>query len=124
MVKVIALNCPYHSWVFLNSLMQMMCSNSKYCTEAVSCVALCSFGHFFHTVIAGWDDSECQKAYDVVCQHSCILKTLKYVVTGNPGNYSEHLTSAMFCYVFIERDETDYGTVIFRHKKSEIYNLN
>ncbi|XP_071099492.1 F-box only protein 47-like [Haliotis cracherodii] len=86
---------------FVNDfLTRMMCSNSKYCTEAVSCVALCSFGHFFHTVIAGWDDSECQKAYDVVCQHSCILKTLKYVVTGNPG-YS--MDQEMKCRVFLRR---------------------
>ncbi|ESO91551.1 hypothetical protein LOTGIDRAFT_76158, partial [Lottia gigantea] len=45
------------------------------------------FGKFLHTVIAGWDDSECQKAFESICQHTALLKNIKTVVNSRPGLY-------------------------------------
>ena len=62
------------------------------CASPEKCLALSCFGKFMHTVIAGWDDSECQRAFDAICQHTCILKNMKIVINSKPGILSfEHI---------------------------------
>ncbi|KAL3841950.1 hypothetical protein ACJMK2_020027 [Sinanodonta woodiana] len=72
---------------FLNDVLtKMMCCNSIHlCDNSSRCIAMKCFGKLMHTVLAGWDDSECQRAYDAICQHTCILKTLKNIVGSKPG---------------------------------------
>ncbi|GFR92873.1 F-box only protein 47, partial [Elysia marginata] len=69
-------------------LTRVACCNTT-CKDQPHCVALLCYGKFLHTVIAGWDDSECQRVYDSVCQHLCLLKMVKTVVSSRPGQHSE-----------------------------------
>lgn len=64
----------------------MMCANTENCKDQTRCVAQLCFGKFLHTMIAGWDDSECQRAFDAICQHTFILKNMKIVVSSKPGD--------------------------------------
>ncbi|XP_025085040.1 F-box only protein 47-like isoform X2 [Pomacea canaliculata] len=66
-------------------LTRMMCANTENCKDQTRCVAQLCFGKFLHTMIAGWDDSECQRAFDAICQHTFILKNMKIVVSSKPG---------------------------------------
>ncbi|GFO39608.1 F-box only protein 47 [Plakobranchus ocellatus] len=68
---------------------RITCSNSGTCKDQSRCVALLCFGKFLHTVIAGWDDSECQRVYDSVCHHMSIQRIVKTVVSSKPGNNSQ-----------------------------------
>lgn len=65
-------------------MFQMMCNNSD-CDNLTQCMSLACFGKFLHTVIAGWDDSECQRTYDAIAHHTCLLKNVKLVINSKPG---------------------------------------
>ncbi|XP_005105911.1 F-box only protein 47 [Aplysia californica] len=69
-------------------LTRMECSNVKTCKDMSRCIALLCFGKFLHTVIAGWDDSECQRVFDSLCQHMCVHRLVKAVVANKPGLHS------------------------------------
>ena len=63
-----------------------MCSNyMESCEDLNKCAAMTCFGKFFHTVIAGWDDCECIRAYENLCHHTSILKNVKLVLTSKAG---------------------------------------
>ncbi|KAK6190294.1 hypothetical protein SNE40_002199 [Patella caerulea] len=68
-------------------LTKMMCCNSENDHDRENCISLTCFGKFFHTVIAGWDDTECLKAFEAICNHTSLLKNIKAVVTAKAGTY-------------------------------------
>ncbi|XP_059155498.1 F-box only protein 47-like isoform X2 [Physella acuta] len=70
-------------------LTRVACCNTDMCKDPSRCLALMCFGKFFHTVIAGWDDSECQRAFDAVCQHMFMPKFIKTVVASKPGSHGQ-----------------------------------
>ncbi len=72
---------------------QISCSNKGSCKDQSKCIALLCYGKFLHTVVAGWDDSECQKVFDSVCQHMCIQRLVKGVVASNPGQFTHRDTT-------------------------------
>lgn len=77
---------------FVNEILtKMMCNNSD-CDNLTKCMSLACFGKFLHTVIAGWDDSECQRTYDAITHHTCLLKNVKLVINSKPGTHvqTEH----------------------------------
>jgi len=63
----------------------MMCRNTDICKDRTRCIGELCFGKFLHTMIAGWDDSECQRTFDCLCTHTCMLKHIKIVVSSKPG---------------------------------------
>lgn len=63
-----------------------MCSNFvERCEDLKKCMALTCFGKFLHTVIAGWDDCECIRAYNAICDHTSLLKSVRMMVGSKPG---------------------------------------
>ncbi|KAK7098949.1 hypothetical protein V1264_003159 [Littorina saxatilis] len=66
-------------------LTRMMCRNTENCKDRARCIGELCFGRFLHTMIAGWDDSECQRSFDCLCTHTSILKHIKIVVSSKPG---------------------------------------
>ncbi|XP_041367596.1 F-box only protein 47-like [Gigantopelta aegis] len=89
-------------------LTMIMCCNSNVCVSPEKCLALSCFGKFMHTVIAGWDDSECQRAFDAICQHTSILKNMKIVINSKPGIHGklERETRQFFRKVFLDHCPT------------------
>ena len=72
------------SAVIVVCFQQMLCNNAD-CDNVSQCLSLACFGKFLHTVIAGWDDSECQRTYDAITHHTCLLKNMKLVINSKPG---------------------------------------
>ncbi|KAK3101486.1 hypothetical protein FSP39_003958 [Pinctada imbricata] len=70
-------------------LSKMMCSNASHCDNVAHCVSMTCFGRFLHTVIAGWDDCECQRTYESITSHICIMRNVKLVVNSKPGIHSK-----------------------------------
>ena len=69
-----------------NVFSQVLCCNWTDCCEDLKrCVAMTCFGKFLHTVIAGWDDSECARTYDAICQHTSVLKNVKLILGAKAG---------------------------------------
>lgn len=62
-----------------------MCTNTKSCNNPSNCIALVCFGKFLHTVIAGWDDSECQRAFDSICLHTGAMKNVTTILNSKHG---------------------------------------
>ncbi|XP_062599947.1 F-box only protein 47-like [Saccostrea cucullata] len=74
---------------FVNGILtKMMCNNAD-CDNLSQCLSLTCFGKFLHTVIAGWDDSECQRTYDAIIHHTCLLKNVKLVMSSKPGTHAQ-----------------------------------
>jgi len=63
----------------------MTCENTCKCEKISRCISLTCFGKFLHTVIAGWDDSECIKAFEAINNHTAINKKVKMIVNSKPG---------------------------------------
>ncbi|KAL5007135.1 hypothetical protein ScPMuIL_015941 [Solemya velum] len=91
---------------FINEfLTKMLCWNTEKCRNRSHCIALICFGKFFLTVIAGWDDTECEKAFDAICQHTCVLKNVKLVVTAKSGTHLkvEYDIRVFFRRIFLDQ---------------------
>ena len=58
------------------------------CKNPSQCLALTCYGQFFQTVIAGWDDHECVRAFDFIGQATSVLKRLNNIVNYKPGKES------------------------------------
>ncbi|XP_053383870.1 F-box only protein 47-like [Mercenaria mercenaria] len=91
---------------FINEVLtKLLCTNSMECCEDLNkCMAMTCFGKFLHTVIAGWDDCECIRAYDAICNHSCLLKNVKLVMTSKSGGHQrlEFEIRCFFRRVFLD----------------------
>ena len=67
-------------------LSKLSCNNwMESCEDLKKCVALTCFGKFLHTMIAGWDDTECARTYDSICQHTLVMKNVKLVLSAKAG---------------------------------------
>jgi len=66
-------------------LTRMTCPNVNSCQEMSRCIALLCYGKFLHTIIAGWDDTECQRVYESIYHHMCMEKQVRTVVSNKPG---------------------------------------
>ena len=65
----------------------MTCPNVNSCQEMSRCIALLCYGKFLHTIIAGWDDTECQRVYESIYHHMCMEKQVRTVVSNKPGKW-------------------------------------
>ncbi|ELU05123.1 hypothetical protein CAPTEDRAFT_214625 [Capitella teleta] len=93
------------------------CSNQEICCDPTRCVSLLCFGRFLHTVLAGWDDHECIKAFDVITQSSGMMKNLHNLLNAKPGAYSdlELRTRLFFRRVFIGQHERGADRAFWLH---------
>ncbi|GAB1608473.1 F-box only protein 47 isoform X1, partial [Argonauta hians] len=96
---------------FVNDfLMRIICTNSKYCDNSLNCIALICFGKFLHTVVAGWDDSECQRAFDSICLHTGALRNVTTILNSKPGLYNKMEYDARLFFRRVFLDHCDYVT--------------
>lgn len=64
---------------------QYLCYSKAVCKEPSKCISLLCLGRFFHTVIAGWDDHECIRAFEVITHTTHMMKNLHTIVNAKPG---------------------------------------
>ncbi|XP_076116337.1 F-box only protein 47-like isoform X1 [Mytilus galloprovincialis] len=85
-------------------LTRMMCGNACKCEKMSRCISLTCFGKFLHTVIAGWDDSECVRTFDILNSHTAVNKNVKMIVNSKPGLHSrcEYEIRCYFRRIFLD----------------------
>ncbi|KAH3887320.1 F-box only protein 47-like isoform X2 [Dreissena polymorpha] len=91
---------------FINEVLtKLLCCNyTEHCEDLSMCLAMSCFGKFLHTVIAGWDDCECVRAYEAICSHTCLMKNVKLVLMSKSGSHQrlEFEIRCFFRRVFLD----------------------
>ncbi|XP_052825751.1 F-box only protein 47 isoform X3 [Octopus bimaculoides] len=96
---------------FVNDfLMRIICTNTKNCENPLNCIALICFGKFLHTVVAGWDDSECQRAFDSICLHTGALRNVSTILNSKPGLHSKMECDARLFFRRVFLDHCEFVT--------------
>lgn len=65
--------------------LQYLCSFNQVCHNPFHCAALKCYGIFLHTVIAGWDDKECIRAFEMISQTTVMIRHLETIVRYKAG---------------------------------------
>ncbi|XP_029386686.1 F-box only protein 47 [Echeneis naucrates] len=62
------------------------------------CIGFSSYGVFLQTLIAGWDELECQRVFNFLCDITNLLQKMEAVITSKPGmRWYEELQLRVFC---------------------------
>nr|XP_046260336.1 F-box only protein 47-like [Scatophagus argus] len=62
------------------------------------CIAFSSYGVFLKTLIAGWDELECQRVFSFLCDITNLPQKVEAVITGKPGvRWYQELQVRLFC---------------------------
>ncbi|KAK1903208.1 F-box only protein 47 [Dissostichus eleginoides] len=76
---------------------QVPCFRLEQCLKP-DCVGFLSYGVFLQTLISGWDELECHRVFNFVCDLTNLLQKIEIVVTGNPGvRWYQKLQLRLFC---------------------------
>ncbi|XP_070550254.1 F-box only protein 47-like isoform X2 [Ptychodera flava] len=81
-------------------LQKLDCLSNVMCGDLNSCISLTCYGKFLHTVIAGWDNVECRRAFAAVVTTSSILHKIGTCVAAQPG--TDH-RQEIFVRTFLHR---------------------
>ncbi|XP_040913490.1 F-box only protein 47-like [Toxotes jaculatrix] len=58
----------------------------------------CSYGVFLQTIIAGWDEMECHRVFNFLCDLTNLLQKIEAVITAKPGvRLHQELQLRLFC---------------------------
>ncbi|XP_029315346.1 F-box only protein 47-like [Cottoperca gobio] len=52
---------------------------------APDCIGFPSYGVFLQTLLAGWDELECHRVFNFLCDLTNLLQKIEAVITGKPG---------------------------------------
>ncbi|KAM9851187.1 F-box only protein 47-like [Aulostomus maculatus] len=68
----------------VHRFLQVPCFTLEWCL-APDCFGFSSYGAFLQTLVAGWDELECQRVFTFVCDITNLLHKMESVVTVTPG---------------------------------------
>ncbi|XP_045909062.1 F-box only protein 47-like [Micropterus dolomieu] len=76
---------------------QIPCFMLEQCLAA-DCIGFSSYGVFLQTLIAGWDELECHRVFNFLCDLTNLLQKIQAVITGKPGlRWYQELQLRLFC---------------------------
>ncbi|XP_073330317.1 F-box only protein 47-like [Pagrus major] len=76
---------------------QIPCFRLERCLTA-DCIGFSTYGVFLQTLIAGWDERECHRVFNFLCDHTNLLQKIEAVITGKPGVWwYQELQLRLFC---------------------------
>ncbi|KAG7241681.1 hypothetical protein INR49_025146, partial [Caranx melampygus] len=62
------------------------------------CIGFTTYGVFLRTLIAGWDELECHRVFNFVCDITNLLHKIEAVITAKPGvKWYQELQLRLFC---------------------------
>ncbi|XP_055735212.1 F-box only protein 47-like [Salvelinus fontinalis] len=64
---------------------QVPCFMMEQCTASTGCPFFSSYGVFLQALIAGWDELECHRVFNFLCDFTNLPRKIELVVTGKPG---------------------------------------
>ncbi|KAM6970333.1 F-box only protein 47-like [Aplochiton taeniatus] len=77
---------------------QIPCFMMEQCTAVIGCLGFTSYGVFLSTLIAGWDELECHRVFNFLCDFTNLPRKIESVVTVKPGaNRFLELQIRLFC---------------------------
>ncbi|XP_029980387.1 F-box only protein 47-like [Sphaeramia orbicularis] len=80
-----------------NNFSQISCFMLEQCLVP-NCSGFSSFGVFLQTVIAGWNELECHRVFNFLCDHTNLLQKIATVISRKPGLLSyRELQIRLFC---------------------------
>ncbi|GLD59044.1 F-box only protein 47 [Lates japonicus] len=76
---------------------QIPCFMLEQCLAA-DCIGFSSYGVFLQTLIAGWDELECHRVFNFLCDLTNLLQKIEAVTTAKPGvRWHQELQIRLFC---------------------------
>ncbi|XP_040004692.1 F-box only protein 47-like [Xiphias gladius] len=76
---------------------QIPCFMLEQCL-APDCIGFSSYGVFVQAVIAGWDELECHRVFNFLCDLTNLLQRIEAVITAKPGvRWYQELQLRLFC---------------------------
>ncbi|XP_022597057.1 F-box only protein 47 [Seriola lalandi dorsalis] len=62
------------------------------------CIGFSAYGVFLQTLIAGWDELECHRVFNFLCDVTNLLQKIEAVITAKPGvRWYQELQLRLFC---------------------------
>ncbi|XP_061082863.1 F-box only protein 47-like [Conger conger] len=74
------------------------CFTMERCTSSPGCLGFASYGVFLQTLIAGWDELECHRVFNFLCEFTNLPRKIETIVNGKPGaSHRLELQIRLFC---------------------------
>nr|XP_042138655.1 F-box only protein 47 isoform X2 [Peromyscus maniculatus bairdii] len=79
-------------------LSEVSCFKFSGCSAPLQCVGLPCYGMFLQTLTAGWDELECHRVYNYLCELTNLSRKMQTVVCNKPGSSRKlELRIRLFC---------------------------
>ncbi|XP_030076984.1 F-box only protein 47 isoform X2 [Microcaecilia unicolor] len=79
-------------------LSEVSCFKLGGCSAPLQCLGLPCYGVFLQTLTAGWDELECHRVYNFLCELTSLPRKVQAVVSGKPGSSRKlELRVRLFC---------------------------
>ncbi|KAI5944617.1 F-box only protein 47 [Manis javanica] len=79
-------------------LEEVPCFKFSGCAAPTQCLGLPCYGVFLQTLTAGWDELECHRVYNFLCELTNLPRKMQSVVCGKPGSAPKlELRIRLFC---------------------------
>ncbi|XP_058038905.1 F-box only protein 47 [Ahaetulla prasina] len=77
---------------------EISCFQFYGCLDPLNCLGLHCYGVFLQTLTAGWDEDECERVYDFLCDVTSLPQRIQRIVSGKPGRFRKlELRIRSFC---------------------------
>ncbi|XP_063070513.1 F-box only protein 47-like isoform X1 [Engraulis encrasicolus] len=80
-----------------NRLSQVPCFTLDQCTSTSECLGFACYGTLLQTLIAGWDELECHRVFNFLCEITNLTRKIETTVTSKPGS-SPRLEQQIRCF--------------------------
>ncbi|XP_045633737.1 F-box only protein 47 isoform X2 [Ursus americanus] len=79
-------------------LAEVSCFKFNGCAAPIQCLGLPCYGMFLQTLTAGWDELECHRVYNFLCELTNLSRKMQTVVCSKPGSARKlELRIRLFC---------------------------
>uniref|UniRef100_A0A673VLZ3 F-box protein 47 n=1 Tax=Suricata suricatta TaxID=37032 RepID=A0A673VLZ3_SURSU len=79
-------------------LAEVSCFKFSGCAAPIQCLGLPCYGLFLQTLTAGWDELECHRVYNFLCELTNLSRKMQAVVCSKPGSARKlELRIRLFC---------------------------
>ncbi|XP_054989565.1 F-box only protein 47 [Sorex araneus] len=84
---------------YINKILtEVPCFKFSGCAAPLKCLGLSCYGIFLQTLTAGWDELECHRVFNFLCELTSLSRKMQTVVCSKPGNARKlELRIRLFC---------------------------
>ncbi|XP_007940205.1 F-box only protein 47 [Orycteropus afer afer] len=80
------------------TLAEVSCFKFSGCAAPIHCLGLSCYGMFLQTLTAGWDELECHRVYNFLCELTNLSRKMQAVVCSKPGSARKlEIRIRLFC---------------------------